>query len=70
MIGIVLQEGLCHICQISQSLTLTKAKIMKQFPNKNNFKYEDSKNKFYHQIYDNIVRLVDFNLVKVLIIGR
>lgn len=66
---IVLEEGLAHVCLVTNCMTLTKARIEKRFPKKNQENYQKIKLKFFHDIYDAIVKYCDFTVIKCLLIG-
>ena len=70
--AVVLQEGLANICLMTQSMTVVRARIETPIPRKRKgsvTNYEKGLTKFYEQVYQAILRHVDFGIVKVLIIA-
>lgn len=70
--AIVMQEGLAHVCLITNTMTLTKAKIERSVPKKklNSTAADKSREKFFVDICEAVKRHVDFSIVKVVLIGR
>lgn len=70
--AIVLEEGLANLCLVTQSMTIVRAKIQTSIPKKRRGGYTDHDKgvkKFYNHIMQAIVKYVDFNVVKVLVIA-
>lgn len=70
--AIVLQPtGLAHVCLITGSLTITKAKIDINIPKKRTGTTQHSKSvaKFYDSIYQAVVRHYDFGKIKCVVLG-
>ena len=69
--AIVMHSGLAHLCLVTGSLTVTKARIEMNIPKKRTGSSQNAKgiNKFFEAVYQAIVRHVDFNKVKALLIG-
>lgn len=70
--AIVMQpSGLAHLCLVTGTLTVTKARIEMNIPKKRTGSSGHSKAvaKFYEAIYQAIMRHVDFNQVKVVLVG-
>ena len=67
--AIVMQPGLAHLCLITGSLTITKAKIETTIPKKRTGSSNHSKAfiKFYEAIYQSILRHVDFTKIKCIL---
>jgi len=70
--AIVLQEGLCHICLVSSSMTVTKSRIERNIPKKKQGTEAVGKarNKFFQEIYEAIKSHINFDIVKVVLVGR
>lgn len=69
LLCVVVDEGLSHICLVTNNMTITKARIEKSFPKKNNDNYIKVKNKFFNEIYEQFRKHCDFNRIKVVVIG-
>ncbi|KAI1303665.1 Protein pelota -like protein [Halotydeus destructor] len=70
--AIVMQEGLANICLIMSSMTLTRAKIEVNIPRKrrgNCAQHEKGLTKFYDQIIQAIVRHINFDVVKCILVA-
>lgn len=69
--AIVMHSGLAHLCLVTGSLTITKARIETNIPKKRTGSSQNSKGitKFYEAVYQAIVRHVDFTKVKAVLIG-
>ncbi len=67
--AVVMQPGLAHVCLITGSLTITKARIDTTIPKKRTGSSNHSKAlvKFYEAIYQAIVRHVDFRKIKCIL---
>ena len=66
-----MHSGLAHLCLVTRSLTVTKARIEMNIPKKRTGSSQNAKgiNNFFEAVYQAIVRHVDFNKVKALLIG-
>eukprot|EP01041_Mallomonas_annulata_P003773 gene3773-7490_t len=69
--AIVMQEGLAHICVLTTAMTVTKARIERTMPKKRQANNSHSKavQKFFEDIYDSILRLLNFEMIKVVLLG-
>ncbi|KAI8377504.1 protein pelota [Radiomyces spectabilis] len=70
--AIVCQEGLANVCFMTQHMTIVKQRIETPIPRKRRgsvANYEKGLQKFYDQIYQSILRLVDFGIIKAIIIA-
>ena len=69
--AIVMHSGLAHLCLVTGSLTITKARIETNIPKKRTGSSQNSKaiTKFFEAIYQAILRHVDFAKVKAVLIG-
>ena len=69
--AIVMHNGLAHLCLVTGSLTVTKARIETNIPKKRTGSSGNSKGvaKFFEAVYQAILRHVDFSKVKVVLIG-
>lgn len=69
--AVVMQPGLAHVCLITGSLTVAKGKIEKNIPKKRTGSSQQSKatTKFFEAIYQSILRHIDFEKVKVLLLA-
>ncbi|KAF9421876.1 hypothetical protein HW555_002316 [Spodoptera exigua] len=70
--AVVMQEGLAHVCLITPSMTLVRSKIDITIPRKRKGfvqQHEKGLNKFYDAVMQAILRHVDFNIVKCVIIA-
>jgi len=70
--AIVMQPtGLAHVCLVTGALTVTKARIETNIPKKRTGSSNHSKaiNKFYENVYQAILRHIDFSQVKVVLVG-
>lgn len=70
--AVVMQEGLAYICLITSSMTLVRAKIDVNIPRKRKGfaqQHEKGLTKFYEQVMTAILRHVDFDIVKCVLIG-
>ncbi|XP_046686902.1 protein pelota-like [Homalodisca vitripennis] len=67
-----MQEGLAHICLITASMTLVRAKIDQVIPRKrkgNIKQHEKGLQKFYDNVMQGILRHVNFDIVKCVLIA-
>ncbi|CAH1645963.1 unnamed protein product [Spodoptera littoralis] len=70
--AVVMQEGLAHVCLITPSMTLVRSKIDITIPRKRKGfvqQHEKGLNKFYDAVMQAILRHVDFNIVKCVIVA-
>ena len=69
--AIVMHSGLAHLCLVTGSLTITKARIETNIPKKRTGSSNNAKaiTKFFEAIYQAILRHVDFSKVKAVLIG-
>lgn len=69
--AVVLVEGKAHLCLLTNHMTIEKQKIEKSIPKKRYSAeaHEKSLNKFFEAILQAILRHVDFNIVKCLLIA-
>lgn len=67
--AIVMQPGLAHLCLVTGSLTITKARIDTTIPKKRTGSSNHAKavKKFYEAIYQAILRHVDFTKIKCML---
>lgn len=70
--AVVMQEGLAHVCLIKSSMTKTCARIEKTMPKKKfgNTAFDKSMESFFREIYDAIARSINFDMIKVILVGR
>ncbi|XP_071988337.1 protein pelota homolog isoform X1 [Engystomops pustulosus] len=70
--AVVMQEGLAHICLVTPSMTLLRAKIETSIPRKrrgNCSQHEKAVEKFYEQVMQGIIRHINFEVVKVVLVA-
>ncbi|CAH2073560.1 unnamed protein product, partial [Iphiclides podalirius] len=70
--AVVMQEGLAHVCLITPSMTLVRSKIDMTIPRKRKGfvqQHEKGLTKFYDAVMQGILRHIDFNIVKCVIIA-
>ncbi|CAI9718221.1 Hypothetical predicted protein [Octopus vulgaris] len=70
--AIVMQEGLGHLCLVTSSMTLVKAKIETNIPRKRKgmcAQHDKGLMKFYDQMIQAVRRHVNFEIVKCLLIA-
>ncbi|CAG9797710.1 unnamed protein product [Chironomus riparius] len=70
--AIVMQEGIAHICLITSNMTLVRSKIDIAIPRKrknNPSQHEKGLTKFYEAVYQGILRHVNFEIVKCILIA-
>lgn len=67
--GLVMQPGLAHLCLITGSITITKAKIEMTIPKKrsSSLNYNKKLMKFFDIMYYSILQQVDLNKVKCVV---
>mmetsp|Transcript_21657 Transcript_21657/g.40826 ORF Transcript_21657/g.40826 Transcript_21657/m.40826 type:complete len:391 (-) Transcript_21657:389-1561(-) len=68
---VVMSGGLCHVCLVTGSVTVTKARIETNIPKKRTGSSSHSKSiaKFYDAVYRAILTHVPFDKVKVCLVG-
>lgn len=73
MAAVVMQEGLAHVCLITALMTQTLAKIEKKLGKKGGIaksnSYDSSRNSFFTEIYESMKNRIDWDIMKVVIIG-
>ncbi|CAG9862948.1 unnamed protein product [Phyllotreta striolata] len=70
--AVIMQEGLAHVCLITSSMTLVRAKIDVTIPRKRKGyvqQHEKGLAKFYDQVMQAILRHIDFNIVKCVLVA-
>lgn len=69
--AIVLQEGLAHVCLITASLTVTRSRIERKMPKKKpgDKGFEKAMAHFFSDIYEAVVKHINFAVVKAILIG-
>lgn len=70
--AVIMQDGLAQICLITSSMTLVRGKIEASIPRKRkNFiqQHEKALSKFYENIIQAILRHIDFEIVKCVLIA-
>lgn len=70
--AIIMQEGLAHVCLITPSMTLVRAKIDVSIPRKRkNFPQQHDKGlvKFYDNVLQALLRHINFDVVKCVLIA-
>jgi protein pelota len=69
--AVVMQSGLAHVCLVTGALTITKARIDFNIPKKRTGSTKNAKgvHKFYEAVYQAILRHVDFEKVKVILLA-
>lgn len=71
--AVVFQEGVAHLCYVTDQMTVLQSKIEKSIPRKNkDFGTRDldkAMNSFYNMIIQGIIRHFDFNRLKVIILA-
>jgi len=69
--ALVMQPGLAHLCVVTGSITVTKARIEVNIPKKRSYSNNHTKGltKFYEAIYQAVLREIDFNQIKCLLCG-
>lgn len=66
------QEGLAHVCLVGASTTLVRAKVEANLPRKRGAAaagYDKAWNKFLDNVFTAVVRHVDWDIVKCLVIA-
>jgi len=70
--AIVMQEGIAHICLVTPSMTLMRAKIEVNIPRKrrgNCTQHDKGLLKFYDQIIQAVLRHFDFEIIKCVLVA-
>lgn len=70
--AVIMQDGLAHVCLITNSMTLLRSKIDKNIPRKrkgNVTQHEKGLIKFYDAVMQGILRHINFDVVKCIIIA-
>lgn len=70
--AVVMQEGIAHVCLVTNSMTLVRAKIETNIPRKRKGlcdQHTKGLNRFYDQIIQAILRHVSFDIVKCVLIA-
>ncbi|XP_075034856.1 protein pelota homolog isoform X2 [Mixophyes fleayi] len=70
--AVIMQEGLAHICLVTSSMTLLRAKIETNIPRKRQgscSQHEKALEKFYEQVMQGIIRHINFDVVKVVLVA-
>ncbi|XP_790387.1 protein pelota homolog [Strongylocentrotus purpuratus] len=70
--AVVMQEGLAHICLVTPSMTLVRAKIEHGIPRKRKGfcgQHDKGLVKFYDAVMQGILRHINFDIVKCVLIG-
>ncbi|KAJ2661084.1 Translation factor pelota [Coemansia sp. RSA 1200] len=70
--AVTMQEGLAVICLVTQYMTVVRQRIEVPIPRKrrgSTTNYEKAVERFYEQIYRSIKQHVDFDIIKVVILG-
>lgn len=70
--ALVMQEGLANLCLLKAALTKTCANIERSMPKKRqqgNQAYDTAVTKFFDDIYNAIVRHINFETIKVVLVG-
>ncbi|CAN6597749.1 protein Dom34p [Trichomonascus vanleenenianus] len=70
--AVAMQEGLANICLITENMTVVKRRIEVVLPRKkrgDNSGYEKGVKKFYAQVYEAMIRLLDMEKLKAIIIA-
>jgi len=70
--AIVLQEGLAHVCLVTSSMTIVRAKIDVPVPRKRRgdcSQHQKGLNRFYDQVIQALLRHVNFDVAKAVLIA-
>lgn len=70
--AVIMQEGLAHICLITSSMTLVRSKVEVNVPRKRKgqtSQHEKGLNNFYQNVMDGILRHINFDVVKCILIA-
>lgn len=71
IVAVVMQEGIANLCLVKAAITKNCAKIERTIPKKKagNQQYEKAIVKFYDDIYRAIQKHIQFDIVKVVLVG-
>jgi len=70
--AVVMQEGLAHVCLVTSAMTITRAKVDTNIPRKrrgDTAQHEKGLHKFYDQIIAAVLRHVNFDVVKAVLVA-
>lgn len=69
--AVVMQQGLAHVCLISGSMTLVRAKVEKSIPKKRagGKSHEEGQQRFFELVLQALLREVDFEQIKVVLLA-
>lgn len=70
--AVVMQEGIAHVCLVTASMTQVRAKIDTSIPRKRKgqcTQHEKGLNRFYENVFQAILRHVNFEVVKCVLLG-
>lgn len=70
--AVIMQEGIAHICLITSNMTIVRSKIDMSIPRKrknNPSQHEKGLTKFYDAVLNGILRHVNFEIVKCVLIA-
>lgn len=70
--AVVMQEGIAHICLITSNMTIVRAKVDHVIPRKrkgNVSQHEKGLSRFYESVMQGILRHINFDIVKCIIIA-
>ncbi|XP_068523921.1 protein pelota homolog [Anas acuta] len=70
--AVVMQEGLAHVCLVTPSMTLTRAKVEVNIPRKrkgNCSQHDRALERFYEQVVQAIQRHINFEVVKCVLVA-
>ncbi|KAI9219899.1 pelota [Blastocladiella britannica] len=70
--AIVLQEGLAHVCLVTEHMTVVQQRIEVSIPRKrkgSTSQFDKATKRFFEQIYQALVRHVDFAVIKCVLVA-
>ncbi len=70
--AVVMEEGFAHVCIITNNMTLLKQKVEKKIAKKRRGDirgHEEDLKKFYNHVYNAVIKHLDFEKLKVIIIA-
>lgn len=70
--AVVMQEGIAHVCLVTSSMTLVRAKIDVNIPRKRKgmcAQHAKGMEKFFETVYQAIIRHVNFSIVKCVLVA-
>lgn len=70
--AVVMQEGLAHVCLLTPSMTLTRARIETPIPRKRRgscAQHDRAIERFYDQIIDAVLRHIKFDVIKCVLVA-